>query len=333
MATVTKNRPAVKPAAQELVITRVFDAPRELLWKAWTEPDRTMRWWGPKHFTAPVSRIDLRVGGKYVNCMRSPDGKEYWSAGIYREIVPLERLVMTDSFADEKGNVVPATHYGMSPDFPLAMLVTVTFEESGSRTTMTLRHEGIPGGKMRELTETGWNESLDKLAQLLAEANGRTRTIAEPGKQEYVIIRVFDAPRDTVFKAYTDPDRIPQWWGPVRFTTVVDKMDVRRGGIWRFVQHDAEGREYAFHGVYHEVRSPIRLVQTFEFEGTPGQVSLETAVFEEQNGRTRVTSRTVFQSVEDRDEMLKEGMEEGAIETMDRLAGLVERAGSAKKAA
>ncbi|OGW17836.1 MAG: hypothetical protein A2X56_13540 [Nitrospirae bacterium GWC2_57_13] len=333
MATLTENRPATKPVAQELVITRVFDAPRELLWKAWTEPERVMRWWGPKHFTAPVSKIDLRVGGKYLSCMRSPDGKDYWSTGVYREIVPLERLVMTDSFADEKGSVVPGTHYGMSPDFPLEMLVTVTFEGSGSRTKMTMRHEGIPGGKMRELTREGWNGSFDKLAGLLTEGNGQTRVIAEPGKQEVVITRVFDAPRDIVFKAYTDPNRIPQWWGPKRFTTAIDKMDVRRGGIWRFIQHDAEGREYAFHGVYHEVRSPVRLVQTFEFEGTPGQVSLETATFEEQNGRTRVTNRSVFQSVEDRDEMLKEGMEEGVTETMDRLAEVVAKAGIGKKAA
>ncbi|HAR46597.1 MAG TPA: ATPase [Nitrospiraceae bacterium] len=186
---------------------------------------------------------------------------------------------------------------------------------------------------MRELTREGWNGSFDKLAGLLTEGNGQTRVIAEPGKQEVVITRVFDAPRDIVFKAYTDPNRIPQWWGPKRFTTAIDKMDVRRGGIWRFIQHDAEGREYAFHGVYHEVRSPVRLVQTFEFEGTPGQVSLETATFEEQNGRTRVTNRSVFQSVEDRDEMLKEGMEEGVTETMDRLAEVVAKAGIGKKAA
>jgi len=152
---------------QELVITRVFDAPRELVWKAWTEPDRLMQWWGPKGFTAPVCEIDLRVGGKFLNCMRSPEGKDYWSTGVYREIVPLERIVCTDSFADEHGNVVPATHYGMSPDFPLEMLVTVTFEEHEGKTTMTLGHVGIPAGQMRELTGAGWNESFDKLTESL----------------------------------------------------------------------------------------------------------------------------------------------------------------------
>ena len=152
---------------QELVITRVFDAPRELVWKAWTEPDRLMQWWGPKGFTAPVCQIDLRVGGKYLNCMRSPEGKDYWSTGVYREIVPLERIVCTDSFADEHGNVVPATHYGMSPDSPLEMLVTVTFEEHEGNTTMTLRHAGLPPGQDQDMAGAGWNESFDKLAESL----------------------------------------------------------------------------------------------------------------------------------------------------------------------
>jgi uncharacterized protein YndB with AHSA1/START domain len=86
----------------ELVITRVFDAPRELVFKMWTEPKRCKKWWGPKVFTSPVVKIDLRVGGRYLNCMRSPEGKDYWSTGIYREIIPMKRLVMTDSFADAK---------------------------------------------------------------------------------------------------------------------------------------------------------------------------------------------------------------------------------------
>jgi uncharacterized protein YndB with AHSA1/START domain len=157
---------------EEITITRMFDAPRELVWKAWTDPEHFKRWWGPKSFTTPVSKIDLRVGGKYLNCMRGPDGKDYWSTGIYREIVPMERIVVTDSFADEKGVVVPASHYGMEGDWPLELLVTVTFEEVGGRTKMTLRHAGVPAGKMRELCETGWNESFDKLAEYLAKTAG-----------------------------------------------------------------------------------------------------------------------------------------------------------------
>ena len=157
-------------AQQELVIERVFDAPRGLVWKAWTEPEHFMRWWGPKAYTTPHCEIDLRVGGKFLNCMRSSDGQDIWSTGVYREIVPLERIVCTDSFADEKGNVVPATHYGMPDDIPLEMLVTVTFEDMGGKTRMTLRHEGLPAGEMSDGANAGWNESFDKLAASLAKA-------------------------------------------------------------------------------------------------------------------------------------------------------------------
>jgi uncharacterized protein YndB with AHSA1/START domain len=100
--------------------------------------------------------------------MRAPDGKDYWSKGVYREIEPLERIVVTDSFADEKGNVVPATYYGMSEDLPLELLVTVTFEERAGKTTLTLRHSGFPPGPDYDGAKAGWNESLDKLAGCLA---------------------------------------------------------------------------------------------------------------------------------------------------------------------
>ena len=151
---------------KELVITRIFDAPRELVWKAWTEPERFMRWWGPKDFTSPACKIDLRLGGKYLSCMRGPDGQDYWSTGVYREIVEPERIVYTDSFADEHGNVVPASHYGLSAGF-LELQVTVTFEDYGGKTKMTLKHVGIPAGEMSDMTGAGWNESFEKLAERL----------------------------------------------------------------------------------------------------------------------------------------------------------------------
>jgi uncharacterized protein YndB with AHSA1/START domain len=325
MATTMKNK-------SELTITRIFDAPLELAWKAWTEPERMKTWWGPQYFTAPVIKTDLRVGGKYLYCMRGPDGKDYWSTGVYRELVPMERLVMTDSFADEKGNVVPASHYGMTGEFPLELLVTVTFEAIGNRTKMVLRHEGIPDGRMQELTLAGWSGSFDKLAESIVPSD-RTRVIAEPGKQEVVVTRVVDAPRYLAFRAHTDPALVPNWWGPARFTTIIERMEARPGGPWRFVQTDAAGNQYAFHGVYHDVVSPERIVSTFEFEGAPGHVSLGTTTFEEIGGGTRITSRSVFQTVQDRDEMIKEGMEVGMLETMDRLVELLGKLKTMRKAA
>jgi uncharacterized protein YndB with AHSA1/START domain len=152
---------------KELRIVRIFDAPREHVWKAWTDPERVKSWWGPKGFTAPFAKTDLRVGGKYLYCMRAPDGKDYWSTGVYREIVPMQRIVATDSFADEKGNVVPATHYGMSPDLPLEFVVTVTFEEYQGKTRLTLTHKGLPLGPDSDMASQGWNQSFDKLVETL----------------------------------------------------------------------------------------------------------------------------------------------------------------------
>ena len=163
----TESNARNNDATRELVITRVFDAPRELVWKAWTDPEHVVRWWGPKNYTSPVCKIDFRVGGKYLFCMRSPEGKDYWSTGTYKEIIPPEKIVVTDSFADSEGNVVPASEYGM-PEMPLELQVTVTFEDLGDgKTKMTLRHVGFPEGEMSEMAGAGWNESFDKLAESL----------------------------------------------------------------------------------------------------------------------------------------------------------------------
>lgn len=148
-------------------LIRTFDAPRSLVWKAWTEPARFMQWWGPAQFTSPVYEIDLRVGGKFLWCMELPDGQRTYTNGEYLEVVPDERLVYTTSFADEHGTSVPATHYGMTENIAMEMRVTVVFEESGGKTTMTLTHEGIPAGELQESSAQGWGESFDKLAASL----------------------------------------------------------------------------------------------------------------------------------------------------------------------
>ena len=155
----------------ELTITRIFNAPVEQVWKYWTEPEYTKKWWGPTIFSCPVSEIDFRVGGKYLNCMRGMEGdfknKDFWSTGTYLEIVPLKKIVITDSFSDEKGNVVPASHYGMTGDFPLERTVPITFEPVNGQTKMTMVHQGMPVSDQQGAGQ-GWNESFDKLAAILA---------------------------------------------------------------------------------------------------------------------------------------------------------------------
>jgi uncharacterized protein YndB with AHSA1/START domain len=162
-----KNSVVGEHGKQELVLTRVFNAPPERVWQAWTDPQHFKAWWGPKDYTCPFCEMDLRVGGKYLSCMRSPEGNDYWSTGVYREIIPMKRLVFTDCFSDEKGNVVPATYYGLSADFPLEMLVIVTLEDLGDKTKLTLRHIDLPTGPDSEGAQLGWSQSLDKLAESL----------------------------------------------------------------------------------------------------------------------------------------------------------------------
>jgi uncharacterized protein YndB with AHSA1/START domain len=151
----------------------------------------------------------------------------------------------------------------------------------------------------------------------------RTATVSTPTDREIHIERVFDAPRDRVFAAYTDPELMPEWWGPRGTTTIVDQMDVRAGGSWRFVARDSDGSETGIRGTYREVTPPERIVQTFEWEGMPGHVSVETATFEDLGDRTKVTTRSIFHTPEERDGMLGSGMERGMNETYARLDELL----------
>lgn len=146
---------------------------------------------------------------------------------------------------------------------------------------------------------------------------------AEPGQHALTITRSFDASREQIFSILTDPALVSRWWGPARYNTAVDVMEVKPGGRWRYVQSADDGREFGFHGVYHQVTAPERLVYTFEFEGMPGHVLLETVVFEEHGDKTLMHVTSVFQSVADRDGMIQSGMEEGAEESWNRFEALL----------
>jgi uncharacterized protein YndB with AHSA1/START domain len=143
--------------------------------------------------------------------------------------------------------------------------------------------------------------------------------VTTPGEREIHVEREFDAPRDRVYAVYTDPKLIPEWWGPRGTTAVVEQMDVQPGGGWRFVIHNSDGSETAFRGTYREVTPPERIVQTFEWEGMPGHVSVETATFEDLGDRTKVTTTSLFHTTEERDGMIGSGMESGLQETYERL--------------
>ena len=151
----------------------------------------------------------------------------------------------------------------------------------------------------------------------------KTEYVIEPGRQELTSTTILDAPRELVFKAYTDPELFAKWWGPRRYENKILKYDSRTGGEWHVVQRGEDGSEHGFRGVNHEVLAPERICQTFEYLGVPGHVALQTATFEPLGNKTRIVAHIVFQSVMDRDGMVASGMQEGADESMERLAELL----------
>jgi uncharacterized protein YndB with AHSA1/START domain len=153
-----------------------------------------------------------------------------------------------------------------------------------------------------------------------------TKIVAEPGKQEVIITREFEAPRELVFKAHVDPKLFVQWLGPREVTMRLDRFEPKTGGMWRYVSKDPSGNEFGFYGVNHEVTAPERIISTFEYEGLPekGHVVLQTTRFEALPGeRSRITTQALFQSVTDRDGMLQSGMERGVNDSMERLEELL----------
>ena len=150
-----------------------------------------------------------------------------------------------------------------------------------------------------------------------------TQVTAEPGTPYIDFTREFDARRDLLFRAHTDPELLVQWLGPRRLTMVIDRYDVKDGGKWRYIHRDQDGTEFGFHGVFHGTPSPDGMVQTFEFEGAPGHVSLDQITFEARNGRTVLHGHSVFQSVQARDAMVQSGMEGGLSEAYERLDELI----------
>ncbi len=179
----------MKESDDKIIITRIFDAPRDLVWKAWTTPELVKEWWGPKDFTAPSIQMDFRVGGKYLFCMHGPKGtefdKDFWSAGRFKEIVPKKKIVSTDFFSDEKGNKVNPTTYGLDPAYPPEATVIVTFESVlDDQTKLTIEYprpasDAAFEAMKKSRMEDGWNSSFDKLQKTLNESQTMCETVCE----------------------------------------------------------------------------------------------------------------------------------------------------------
>ncbi len=158
---------------EDLVVTRIIDAPVELVWKAWTDPEHVMRWWGPKYYTSPSCKIDLREGGKFVFCMRAPEnqgGQDMYTAGVYTKIVPMQRLEFTQGMADKDGNKIDPAQVGMPPDFPKELRTVVVFKaiKGGEMTELTVTEYDWTVGQMFVYSLAGLHQTIDKMAAALA---------------------------------------------------------------------------------------------------------------------------------------------------------------------
>ncbi len=156
---------------EQLVVTRIFDAPLELVWKAWTEPEQVMRWWGPKDYTSPSCKIDLRVGGKYIFAMQAPEyqgGQISYTSGVYQRIVPMQLLEFTQGLSDQDGNRIDPSQAGMPPDFPKELQAVVTFKARGDMTEITITEDGWTPSQMYVYALAGTQQEMDKLSAYVA---------------------------------------------------------------------------------------------------------------------------------------------------------------------
>src|SRR5436190_1507702 len=223
---------AAAEAANEIAATRVFDAPRELVWKMWTDPRHVIHWWGPNGFTNTIHEMDVRPGGVWRFVMHGPDGTDYMNKIVYTEVVKPSRLV----YKHVSGPVFDAF---------------VDFAERGEKTEVSMRSVFESAALRNKVAEQfgaveGMHQTLGRLADIVAKS--------------LVITRTFDAPRSLVFKAWTDPLHVQQWWGPHHFTNPRCEWDARAGGEIHVDMKRPDGAIYPMPGRFHEVVEPERLV-------------------------------------------------------------------------
>lgn len=306
---------------RELIVTRTFLAPRELVYKAWTDPKHLPQWWGPKQFTTTVQEIDVRPGGVWRYVMHGPDGTDYDNKITFLEIEHPERLVYAhgDGVEDEQFRVI------------------VTFEQQDKATQLTMRMQFKTAEELeRTIREFGAVEGAQSTLARLGDELPKITLTGVDG-QVFIMDRIFDAPRELVFKAFSEADHLTKWWGPRGWTLTVCNMDFRPGGSWHYCMTCIDKNQGDFYGfeawgkaVYREIIEGEKIVYLDYFADAEGNESEElpageiTLDFVEYEGKTRVISRANYGSAEALKTVIDMGMEQGATETWDRLAELLQ---------
>lgn len=272
-----------RPSDREMVFTRSFDAPRTLVWQAWTDPAQLARWWGPNGFSITTHERSMQVGGVWAFTMHGPDGRDYPNRVVFLEVNAPERLVYK--------------HVGEGDDAPILFQTTVTMVESGGVTTLTMRAEMPTAASLEYVIK---NHQADEGGQQTIGRLGEHVAMLTSDRPEFLVTRIFDAPRDLVWRAWTDPAMVAKWFGPKGSVMRVLGMDVRPSGIWHSHIRMPDGVDMWAKFVFEEVAAPKRLVWKHAFSNAAGDLirhpmatdwpllMLTAVTFEELGGRTKV---------------------------------------------
>src|ERR1041385_6613522 len=277
-------------ATNEITATRVFDAPRELVWRMWTDPQHVVHWWGPNGFTNTLHEMDVRPGGAWRFIMHGPDGRDYKNKFIYKEVVKPSRL----SYSHVSGPLFDAV---------------VDFAEQGGKTVVSVRMISESAAlRDKVVAEFGAVEGLHQTLGRLETMLGRS----------LVMTRTFDAPRDLVFRAWTDPSHVQQWWGPHGFTNPRCEWDARPGGAIHIDMRGPDGTVYPMPGEFHDVAAPERLV--FSSSDVDGALQVVTTVtFADEGEKTKMRMEAIVVHAAPEAAFAIEGMEAGWTQTLERL--------------
>ncbi len=284
----TPNTPSSESTAdREIVISRVFDAPRELVWAAMTDPKQVVKWWGPRGFSTTIEEMDVRPGGTWKHVMRGPDGVNYPNLSVFQEVVKPERIVYSHGGHREGG---PGVNF----------VATWSFEEEAGKTRLTLR-QVFPSVAERDFVAKefgaieGGKQTLERLSEHLTQAGA--------GSKDFILTRVFNAPRVLVWKAWTDPEHLKKWFGPKGFTMPGCSMDLRPGGVFHYGLRSPQGHEMWGKWTFKEINPPEKLVLVSSFSDAQGGITrhpmsatwpletLSTTTFTEEAGKTTLTLR------------------------------------------
>jgi|HubBroStandDraft_4_1064222.scaffolds.fasta_scaffold59506_2 uncharacterized protein YndB with AHSA1/START domain len=299
------TKAAASAKDRELIFTRVFDAPRELVFEAWTNPKHLVQWWGPHGFTTTIHQMDVRPGGVWRLTMHGPDGVDYKNRLVFLEVAKPERLVYKHE--PEEGCE------------PVTFEVTVTFAWERGNTRVTMRML-FPSTEEREFVVKkhgaveGAKQTFSRLADVLP------KIAPAP---DVVITRVFDAPRELVFKAWTEPGRLSRWWGSNGFTVLSCEADPRPGGIIRIRSRAPDGAVYHNLGAFEEIAPPELLVFAMDARDQDGNIFLAgvtTATFAEHAGKTTLTTTIRITGPTPDAAKHAAGMEMGWNQSLERLA-------------